>query len=155
MNPETFIEKYEAALATQDWQQVAPLVHPEACVTFSSGSVHIGKTAVPLHQSSGANPMKPQVTISQATYRRYILGKQGLWPGRRWAGKEGTAEALQSIEAVQVDPVSVLTGSQEIVLWGRVQAYQPEFLNSLLYTERRFFDYGGGLMIYPMAELPY
>lgn len=38
MNPEKFIEKYEAALATQDWQQVAPLLHPDACITFSSGS---------------------------------------------------------------------------------------------------------------------
>lgn len=46
MNPETFIEEYEAALATQDWRQVAPLVHAEACVTFSSGSVYIGKEAV-------------------------------------------------------------------------------------------------------------
>ena len=46
MNPETFIEKYAAALATQDWQQVNPLVHPDACVTFSSGAVHVGKTAV-------------------------------------------------------------------------------------------------------------
>jgi len=46
MTPDNFIEKYEAALATQDWQQVAPLVHPEACVTFSSGIVHIGKEAV-------------------------------------------------------------------------------------------------------------
>ncbi|MAT96527.1 MAG: DUF4440 domain-containing protein [Anaerolineaceae bacterium] len=46
MNPEIFIEKYEAALATQDWQQVDPLIHPQACVTFSSGRVHIGKTAV-------------------------------------------------------------------------------------------------------------
>ena len=46
MNPETFIKLYEAALASQDWQQVAPLVHPDACVTFSSGSQHIGKTAV-------------------------------------------------------------------------------------------------------------
>jgi predicted ester cyclase len=46
MNPENFVEKYEATLATQDWQQVAPLVHSKACVTFSSGSVHIGKEAV-------------------------------------------------------------------------------------------------------------
>ena len=46
MTPETFIKKYEAALATQDWQQVAPLVHPDVCVTFSSGSMHIGKAAV-------------------------------------------------------------------------------------------------------------
>ena len=46
MNPETFINQHEAALAAQDWQQVDPLVHPDACVTFSSGAVHVGKTAV-------------------------------------------------------------------------------------------------------------
>lgn len=48
MKPEKFVEKYEAALASQDWQQVDPLVHPDACVTFSSGAVHVGKTAVRL-----------------------------------------------------------------------------------------------------------
>ena len=46
MNPEDFIKLYAAALATQDWQQVDPLVHPNACVTFSSGSVHKGKAAI-------------------------------------------------------------------------------------------------------------
>lgn len=46
MNPEDFIKRYESALATQDWQQVDPLIHPDACVTFSSGAVHVGKTAV-------------------------------------------------------------------------------------------------------------
>ena len=46
MTPEQFIKRYEAALATQDWQQVDPLIHPDACVTFSSGAVHLGKTAV-------------------------------------------------------------------------------------------------------------
>ncbi len=46
MTPETFIKAYEAALASQDWPQVDPLVHPDACVTFSSGAVHMGKTAV-------------------------------------------------------------------------------------------------------------
>jgi ketosteroid isomerase-like protein len=45
-NPESFIKKYEAALASQDWQQVDPLVHPDACVTFTSGAVHVGKTAI-------------------------------------------------------------------------------------------------------------
>ena len=46
MNPESFLAKYEAALATQDWQQVDPLIHPDACVTFSSGTAHMGKQAV-------------------------------------------------------------------------------------------------------------
>jgi len=29
------------------------------------------------------------ITISQQTARRFVLGKQGLWPGRRWKGKKG------------------------------------------------------------------
>lgn len=94
-------------------------------------------------------------TISKAVLRRFILGKQGLWPGRHWEGKAGTAEALKNIEAIQIDPVSVIAQSHDIVLWGRVHAYVPEFLQSLLYEERQFFDYGGALRIYPMDELPY
>jgi len=41
-----FIEQYEKALATQRWEAVSPLVHRDACVTFSDGSVHRGKDAV-------------------------------------------------------------------------------------------------------------
>ena len=46
MHPEEFIHAYENALATQDWRQVEPLVHADACVTFSNGTVHKGKTKV-------------------------------------------------------------------------------------------------------------
>lgn len=46
MTPEEFIRAYESALASQDWGQVEPLVHAEACVTFSNGTVHKGKAAV-------------------------------------------------------------------------------------------------------------
>lgn len=31
MQPEEFIRAYEAALATQDWLQVKPLVHADGC----------------------------------------------------------------------------------------------------------------------------
>lgn len=46
MNPEDFIRPYAAALAAQDWKQVEPLVHEDACVTFSNGTVHKGKARV-------------------------------------------------------------------------------------------------------------
>lgn len=46
MTPEDFIKKYEQALKSQDWSQVAPLFHEKACVTFSSGVVHEGKAEV-------------------------------------------------------------------------------------------------------------
>ena len=95
------------------------------------------------------------ITISRQTARRYVLGKQGLWPGRRWKGKKGTAQAIRACEAVQLDPLNILARSQDIVLHSRVLDYKPEHLYELAYQERRFFDYGGGLFMYPMSELPY
>lgn len=95
------------------------------------------------------------LTISKTTARRFVLGRQGLWPGRRWMGQEGTAEALRAIEAVQMDPLNVVARSHDLVLWSRVSGYRPAYLDHLLYQTRQFFDYGGGLFIYPMTELPY
>ena len=46
MTPEEFVVVYEAVLATQRWAIVEPLVHENACVTFSTGTVHKGKEAV-------------------------------------------------------------------------------------------------------------
>ncbi len=95
------------------------------------------------------------ICISKTTVRRFVLGRQGLWPGRRWIGKDGTAEALRTVEAVQMDPLNVVARSHDIVLWGHVLEYQPTYLDRLLYQDRGFFDYGGGLFIYPMSELPF
>jgi len=36
---------YEAALATQDWDVVAPLIHQDACFIFSEGT-YLGKPAI-------------------------------------------------------------------------------------------------------------
>lgn len=94
-------------------------------------------------------------TIDKTVLRRFILGKQGLWPGRRWRGKDGAAAALRAMECLQMDPVSVIARSHDLVLWGRVAEYHPEHLFDLMYRERQFFDYGGWLAIYPMDELPY
>ena len=99
--------------------------------------------------------MNASVAISAPTVRRYLLGRQGLWPGRRWEGKEGAAEAIRSLEALQVDPMTVVARSHDLVLCSRVEGYVPGHLDSLLYRDRRFFDYGGHLDIYPMEELPY
>ena len=95
------------------------------------------------------------ITISKQTARRYILGKQGLWPGRRWKGKKGTAQAIRACEAVQLDPLNVIARSQDIVLHSRVLNYKPAYLYQVAYKDREFFDYGGWLAMYPMSDLPY
>ncbi len=46
MSPEEFIKSYERALGTKDWNIVEPLVSENVSVTFSNGTIHIGKENV-------------------------------------------------------------------------------------------------------------
>lgn len=92
--------------------------------------------------------------VSRQTRRRFVLGCQGLWPGRRFGGLAGTLAALRLVEAVQVDPLNVVARSQDLVLHSRVADYRPSYLDTLLYRDRAFFDYGGVVRILPMSELP-
>lgn len=95
------------------------------------------------------------IQICPEVARRYLLGRQGLWPGRRWDGKRGSEQAIRALESVQVDPMTVVARSHDLTLWSRVDGYDVSHLDELLYRDRRFFDYGGHLDIYPMEELPY
>src|SRR5689334_18032132 len=93
--------------------------------------------------------------ITRRTQRRFILGRQGLYPGRRWRGRAGVVEASGAGSVIQVDPLNVVARNHDIVLYGRVQDYRPADLEAALYTDRTLFDYGGTVLIYPMEELPY
>lgn len=80
---------------------------------------------------------------------------QGLWPGRRWADKEGTARAIHALGHLQLDPVSLVSRSHDLVLSSRVSGYRRDDLGTLVYQDRRFFEYGGHLDVYPIEEYPY
>ncbi|HEU5202768.1 MAG TPA: crosslink repair DNA glycosylase YcaQ family protein [Candidatus Limnocylindrales bacterium] len=87
--------------------------------------------------------------------RRFILGKQGLWPGRRWRGLEGTEAAMRAIEQLQLDPLVLLARAHDLILHARVLDYHQDDWANLTYEQRRFFDWGGWLAVRPMDELPH
>ena len=95
------------------------------------------------------------LTIDRDIARRFILGKQGLWPGRRWRGIEGTAQAMRIMEYVQLDPLQIIARSHDIKLISRVINYTPGQWENVTYEQRQFFDWGGWLATRPMDELPY
>jgi uncharacterized protein YcaQ len=94
-------------------------------------------------------------TINTEIACRFILGKQGLWPGRRWRGLEGTEQAMRGVEYLQLDPLQVIARSQDITLHSRVLDYTPGLWEELAYGQRKFFDWGGWLAVRPMDELRY
>ena len=83
------------------------------------------------------------LTINIDTARRFILGKQGLWPGRRWRGIEGTEQAMRAMEYLQLDPLHIIARSQDITLHSRVLGYTPGRWEEVTYQQRKFFDWGG------------
>jgi len=95
------------------------------------------------------------LTIDIDTARRFILGKQGLWPGRRWRGLKGTEKAMRAIEYLQLDPLQIIARSQDIMLYSRVLDYTPGMWEQVTYAKRKFFDWGGWLAVRPMDELPH
>ncbi len=95
------------------------------------------------------------LTIDIETARRFILGKQGLWPGRRWRGIKGTEQAMRAMEYLQLDPLQIIARSHDITLHSRVLDYTPGMWEDLAYQQRKFFDWGGWLAVRPMDELPH
>jgi uncharacterized protein YcaQ len=95
------------------------------------------------------------VEISRQTARRFVLGRQGLWPGRRWRGARGTIQAMRAMEHVQLDPLAIVARAQDLALQSRVIDYHPDDWAVQTYERRRFFDWGGWLAVRPMEELPY
>jgi uncharacterized protein YcaQ len=95
------------------------------------------------------------LTIDIDIARRFILGKQGLWPGRRWRGIRGTEKAMRAMEYLQLDPLQIVARSHDLKLHSRVLEYKPGMWEDLAYKKRKFFDWGGWLAARPMDELPH
>jgi len=95
------------------------------------------------------------LTITLDIARRFILGQQGLWPGRRWRGLKGTEQAMRAMEYLQLDPLQIIARSHDLKLHSRVLDYTPGLWEQAAYQQRKFFDWGGWLAVRPMDELPH
>jgi uncharacterized protein len=92
--------------------------------------------------------------ISAVTARRYVMGRGGLWPGRRWEGLEGAGDAMRAMEDLQLDPLVVVARAHDLALHSRVEGYAIDDWATLTYGRREFFEWGGWLAVRPMEELP-
>jgi uncharacterized protein YcaQ len=93
--------------------------------------------------------------ISREVARRFLLGRAGIWPGRRWQGLKGTETAMRAMGNLQLDPLQIAARAQDLALQSRVVDYHPDDWATLTYERRKFFEWGGWLAVRPIEELPY
>lgn len=95
------------------------------------------------------------LTINLEIARRFILGKQGLWPGRHWRGGEEARRAMRAIEYLQLDPLQSSPAATTSHCTSRVLDTTLGLWEEVAYGQRKFFDWGGWLAVRPMDELPH
>ncbi|MBI5649716.1 MAG: YcaQ family DNA glycosylase [Chloroflexi bacterium] len=80
-----------------------------------------------------------QVTPIQA--RRLALTKQLLAGARPRANTNGILKVVRDLGCLQVDPISVVARSHQIVLWSRLGAFDRAALDQLLWRDHKLFEF--------------
>ena len=85
-------------------------------------------------------PIRPQITLSPAEARRFMLLHHHLLPPRQLHGKADLTALFQRLGCIQFDPVNVIAPSPDVMLQARVADYTPALLNELLYNDRELIN---------------
>ena len=75
--------------------------------------------------------------ISIITARRLAIARQHLSGGN----SSGMLDVVRDLGCLQLDPISVVARSHQLVLWSRLGNYDPAILETLLWEKRALFEY--------------
>ena len=97
---------------------------------------------------------KKQVTKQQA--RRFLLKRHGLLGAHQYHGKEGVYEYIRNFGCVQYDPIDVCGKNHELVLQARIPNFEKDWVNQLLYHDRKLIDwFDKNMSILPIEDWIY
>ncbi|AKI96766.1 winged helix-turn-helix domain-containing protein [Kosmotoga pacifica] len=95
-----------------------------------------------------------QLTKKQA--RQFILIHQMIMPPRKLMGKEGVLQYIHHAGCIQFDPLNVVGYNPYLVLQSRIENFKSEYLQELLYSDRKLLDgWDKNMSIYSIEDWPY
>jgi len=80
-------------------------------------------------------------TLSPTTARRLAITRQRLAGARPPANAAGMLEVVRDLSCLQLDPISAVARSHQIVLWSRLGKYDLADLDRLLWQDHSLFEY--------------
>src|SRR5215204_5829324 len=90
---------------------------------------------------AGADQHGHQVALEEEPMRFSLTAAQGLGsPPVRPATKEDVLGCVRRMGVLQIDSIAVVARSPYLVLWSRLSAYEPRWLDELL-AEGALFEY--------------
>ncbi|HKP54542.1 MAG TPA: crosslink repair DNA glycosylase YcaQ family protein [Chloroflexia bacterium] len=79
--------------------------------------------------------------ISRSTARRLAITRQRLACPQPQSTPEGILNVVRDLGCLQLDPISAVARSHQIVLWSRLGPYDLAEFDKLLWQERSLFEY--------------
>ena len=109
----------------------------------------------------GDRPMPPrtELAIPLRLARRLAISRQRLAGPRPQPTREGLLDVIGDLRYLQIDPISVVARSHQLVLWSRVGPYDRAELEALQWRDRAVFEYwahGASIVLtedYPLHQL--
>ncbi len=88
--------------------------------------------------------------ITKAQAANFLLARAGFDSERT------SAQVIEDLSCLQVDPINVVARSHELILFSRVRGFRKQDLYSSLYKDRQLFEYWLQMYsIIPISALPY
>jgi len=96
-------------------------------------------------------------TISPEAARRYLVLRHFLAPPRSLPAEPASVmRVFERLGTVQFDPLDIAGRNHDLVLTARINGYDRQWTDDLLYRERRLYEtYNKGLSLVPTSELPW
>lgn len=85
--------------------------------------------------------MADRLTVSPHTARRLAVSAQRLHQTPLAPEKQHIFSIIRQLGCLQIDPINVVARSPLLVLWSRLGRYRLEDFETLLWTDRRLFEY--------------
>ena len=80
------------------------------------------------------------IKLTKRQAQQFLLSRHGLIGKPIFKGKDGCVAFVQRVSCIQYDPVDVCGRNADIVLNSRVEDYKKEYLDTLLYQDRKLID---------------
>ncbi len=95
-----------------------------------------------------------KLSIQEA--RNFLISYQGLNNICNYKKEEGIVEYFTKVGCIQYDPLNVVGRNADLILQSRIEGYNTEMLNNLLYEKRILIDGWDKMMsIYLQTDWPY
>jgi len=97
-----------------------------------------------------------EINLSKEQLRKFLMIYQGLHYPKPFEGYTGIKEFVKRVGSIQYDPLNVVGRNIDLILQSRIEDYDTDMLEKLMYEDRELIDGWDKMMsVYSVEDWPF